>query len=115
VLRTDGTTVECVLSRWETVGALHRSPTAALADLERIRLVPDPWRAEVLRGMRAPGTGIPWVILLGTMRRRGGKDFCAVRGRRPAYVLDFARGEFDRWVVSADRGIDPALAAQVED
>jgi hypothetical protein len=114
VLRTDGTAVWCELSRLETLGALHRSPTAALADLVRIRLVDDPWKAGVLRGWRAPGTGIPWVILLGTMRRRGGKDFCAVRGRRAAYVLDFADGEFDRWVVSADRGIDPALAERVE-
>jgi len=114
VLVVDGTTVICRLSRLETLGALHRSPVASLADLDRIRLVDDPWRAGVLRGMRAPGTGIPWVILLGTMRRRGGKDFCAVRGRWPAYVLDFRGGEFDRWVVSADRGIDPALAARAE-
>ena len=56
----------------------------------------------MLRGFRAPGTAIPLVVLLGTMRFRGGKDFTAIYKRKPANVYTFSTGEFKRWIVSAE-------------
>jgi hypothetical protein len=51
----------------------------------------DAWRE--LRGIRAPGTGIPFVIAYGTRRFGGGKDLALVRGgRAPALRVDFAQG-----------------------
>ena len=46
-----------------------------------VRVVDDPWPE--LRGMRAPGTGLPNVIAVGTRRGGFGKDFAAVHGNGP--------------------------------
>lgn len=59
-----------------------------------------PWSA--LRGIRAPGTGIPGVIAYG-MRRMTGEapDFAAVHGRGCAVRVDLATGAaFGRLVVT---------------
>jgi hypothetical protein len=69
----------------------------------------DPWRA--LRGLRAPGTGLPGVIALGTWRRRGRKDFVALRGRGPGVVVHLRDGPFGRLLVSA--GDAEAVAAAI--
>jgi hypothetical protein len=53
-----------------------------------------------LRGVRAPGTGIPYVVLLGTMRFKEGKDFTAIYKRKPVKIYEFSAGEFKRWIVS---------------
>jgi hypothetical protein len=64
-----------------------------------------------LRGIRAPGTGIPRVIAVCTCRGSFGKDFAAVHGRGPGVVVEFADQEFQRWVVTVD---DPqAVVAEV--
>lgn len=94
------------LSPLEKVGALSgevRVPRSAVRDL---RVAPQPFSE--LRGIRAPGTGCPRVIALGTWRRgRGRKDFAAVYGRREAVVveLDEHAAGYGRLVVSVD---DPA-------
>jgi hypothetical protein len=59
-----------------------------------------PWSTEVLRGVRAPGTGFPYLILLGTMRYRGGKDFTAIYKKRPVNVYQFEDYDFKRWIVT---------------
>jgi hypothetical protein len=51
--------------------------------------------------MRAPGTGLPGVIALGTRRYKGGRDFVAVYGRsREAVVVEFKAGPYGRFVVT---------------
>jgi hypothetical protein len=52
--------------------------------------------------MRAPGTAIPFVVLLGTMRFRGGKDFIAIYRRKPVDIYEFSAGEFKRWILSRE-------------
>ena len=61
---------------------------------------PDVWGA--LRGIRAPGTGLPGVIAYGTRRHRGGRDLALVTGgHRPGLRVDFAEGApFSRLVLS---------------
>jgi hypothetical protein len=61
-----------------------------------------------LRGVRAPGTGIPGVISLGTRRATGVRDFAAVYRNRPALVIDLDGAGFNRLIVSVD---DPAAVA----
>jgi len=60
------------LSFWERVGALHKSISVDKSLLVDKRVVQNPWSSAVLRGVRAPGTGFPYLILLGTMRYKGG-------------------------------------------
>lgn len=93
-------TYTLVLSFWEKLGGLHSNPTALASDLISQTTSENPWSKQVLRGVRAPGTGIPYVVLLGTMRFRGGKDFTAIYGKGPVTTYEFKGGEFKRWIIS---------------
>ena len=88
------------LSRLEKMGALHGDISVASNLLLSKSEVPNPWTKEHLRGTRSPGTAIPYRILLGTMRFKGGKDFCAIYKRTPAVIYEFSDAPFKRWVVS---------------
>ena len=88
------------LSRLEKMGALHGDISVASNELISKTEVPNPWTKEHLRGARSPGTAIPYRILLGTMRFKGGKDFCAIYKRTPAVIYEFADAPFKRWIVS---------------
>lgn len=75
------------LSPWEKVGALHGDFTVPRRAVLSVRVTDTPFRE--LRGIRAPGTGFPGLIALGTFRgRRRKPDFCAVYRGRPALVID---------------------------
>jgi hypothetical protein len=84
----------------EKIGALHGDISVSSSHLISKTEVPNPWTKQHLRGVRAPGTASPYRILLGTMRFKGGKDFCAIYKRTPAVIYEFADAPFERWVVS---------------
>jgi hypothetical protein len=88
------------LSRLEKIYSLHQNIRVKTSDLVSITEYEKPWNNKVLRGFRAPGTGLPFVILFGTMRFRGGKDFVAIYKRGPVKVYEFKAGEFKRWILS---------------
>jgi hypothetical protein len=88
------------LSWLEKIGALHGDITVASSQLISKCEVPNPWTKEYLRGVRAPGTGFPFLIMLGTMRFKGGKDFCVIYRRTPAEIYEFKDAPFKRWIVS---------------
>ncbi|NDE72039.1 MAG: hypothetical protein EB054_04985 [Actinobacteria bacterium] len=111
----DGGELKLQLSKLEVLGALHQSPRAPIGDVVRVRRVSDPWNRETMRGVRAPGTGIPYVIMLGTLRHRGEKSFSAVYRRRPAVVIEFGRGEFGTWIVTTDTELPNNLLEQLVD
>ena len=90
------------LSRRERFFGLHQEPRAPKDTLISVTRVADPWNRQTLRGMRAPGTAIPFVVLLGTMRFRGGKDFIAIYRRKPVDIYEFSAGEFKRWILSRE-------------
>lgn len=89
------------LNKWERFFSLHRDIRIERTALESQVRVSDPWNRRTIRGFRAPGTAIPFLILLGTMRYRGGKDFTAIYRRKPVDVYTFNSGEFKRWIVSS--------------
>jgi hypothetical protein len=99
VLEKDGV-FTLKLSRLEKIGALHGDISAPSTKLISKTEVANPWTKEHLRGVRAPGTAIPYVILLGTMRFKSGKDFCAIYRRTPAVIYEFKDAPFKRWIVS---------------
>lgn len=99
VVEVDGEII-LQLSLREKIFAFHGNPTAKATDLVSTIESTNPWSTEVLRGVRAPGTGIPYLVLLGTMRYRGGKDFTAIYKRGPVRIYEFSAGEFKRWIVS---------------
>lgn len=89
------------LSPQEMVGALRKS--AVVVPLESITAVTRHERArDGIRGIRAPGTGLPGVIALGTWRHTSGKDFIAVYKNGPGYALELADQEFERIVFTSE-------------
>jgi hypothetical protein len=108
-LAIDGGNLVLHLSVAERVEGFHSDITVPLAAVSAVRVVPDVW-AE-LRGIRAPGTGWPGVIAVGTRRTGGEKDFAAVHGQGAGIVVELTGQEFSHLVLSAD---DPdAIAATV--
>ena len=87
-----------VMTRLERLGAFHSDLVLPLEQIIAVRATTDAWSD--LRGLRAPGTGIPGTLMLGTCRGSFGKDFCVVRGHGPGVVLDLTGGEFARVIVS---------------
>ena len=86
------------LSFWERVGALHSSLRVSKSAVTRIEFIENLWSSEVLRGVRAPGTAIPYAILLGTMRGRNYRDFIAIKGRGVGVEICLNEGPFERWI-----------------
>ena len=99
-LVADGNDLVVKLTPLEKLGALRGSFRIPRSALRAVRVAADPWSE--LRGIRAPGTGIPRVIALGTRRGGGGRDFTAVYRRRPAVVLELEGAVFDRVVLCVD-------------
>ena len=93
-----GDEITLELSFWEKLGALHSSPRASVEAIESIEFVDQLWGSSTLRGVRAPGTALPYVVLLGTLRGRVYKDFVAMKGRGEGVVLTLKSGPFERWI-----------------
>ncbi len=98
-LRTDRDGFTVHLSRWETAGALHRGFFLRWQQVVDIEPTANLWSA--LRGIRAPGTGLPRVIMLGTMRHIGVKDFAAIYRDQPGVTIALHSAEFARLLISA--------------
>jgi len=105
-LRVHEGTLSLHLSRLEHIEGFRRDLSAPLSSVTAARVVEDPWSE--LRGIRAPGTGVPGVVAVGTRRGSFGKDFAAVHGKVPGVVVEFDGQEFGRWVVTVD---DPGTVA----
>ena len=86
------------LSLWEKIGALHASPRTSIGSVEKVEFSDELWSSKTLRGIRAPGTAIPYVVLLGTMRGKGFRDFVAMKGRGKGVILTLNSGPFARWI-----------------
>ena len=109
MLKVVGDRLTYELSALEKVGALASSPSADIANLISVTREENPWSTRVLRGIRAPGTGFPYVIMLGTMWHRKGRDFCVVYKKRSVLILEFKNEKFKRWVIPAtDQNVEIA-------
>ena len=91
------------LSFWEKLGALHSSPRASIDSIEKIEFIDQLWGSSTLRGVRAPGTALPYVVLLGTLRGRNYRDFVAMKGRGEGVVLTLKSGPFARWIFTLNQ------------
>lgn len=97
-IEIDGSDLVVRMSRWERLAALRREVRVPRKAVRQVRVTAQPWQE--LRGVRAPGMGIPRVIMLGTTRGRGGPQFAAVYGNRPAVVVDLEGAGLRRLIVS---------------
>ena len=93
-------TVTLALSRLEQFEGFRRDLRTPLSSVTAVRAVTDP--SSELRGLRAPGTGFPGVVAVGTRRGSFGKDFTAVHGKAPGVVVEMEGQEFQRWVLTVN-------------
>ena len=98
VVDADFVTVE--LTGAEKLETLHGDVTIPRASVVDAREVPDAM-AE-LHGMRAPGTGLPGVLMAGTWRSAQEIIFAVCHGRRPGVVIDLVDTKYDRIVLTVD-------------
>ncbi len=107
-LHPEGDELVLHLAPLEKAEGIHGDIRVPLGAVTGVRVVEDAWPE--LRGLRAPGTGLPNVIAVGTRRGSFGKDFAAVHGRGPAVVVDLSGAEFGRLVVTTDAAVATAAA-----
>ena len=88
------------LSVLEKIFALHGDIWVDKSLLTKKVMVEKPWRRSVIKGFRAPGAAIPFVVLLGTMRYRGRKDFTAIYNRTAVDIYEFKDSAYKRWIVT---------------
>jgi hypothetical protein len=102
ILVIEGAEIRLKMSPLERLGALVSPPTARLDQVQSIQFIDELWSKDVLRGVRAPGTGMPYVVLIGVMRGRGYKDFCVIKRRNPGVIITFASGKYERWIYTLE-------------
>jgi hypothetical protein len=88
------------MSWFERLEACHSDVSVKRSAVRDVRVVDSAWPE--LRGVRAPGTGIPGVVAVGTRRGGFGKDFAVVHGKGPAVVVELDGEKYARLVVTAD-------------
>jgi hypothetical protein len=108
-LSVEGDELVLTMTPLEKVEGFHGSIRVPTSTVRRVRSVDDPWNE--LRGLRAPGTGVPRVIAVGTRRGGGIRDFAVVHGQGPGLVVDMDGAEFDRFVVTDEHA--EALATEL--
>ena len=99
-LQVDGDSLVLRLRALEKAEGMHGEIRVPLSTVRAVRAVDDAWPE--LRGIRAPGTGVPHVIAVGTRRGNFGRDFAAVHGKGPAVVVELEGATYGRLVVTAD-------------
>jgi hypothetical protein len=110
-LRTDGDQLVLHMHALEKAEGFHGDIRVPLSAVTAVRVVGDAWPE--LRGIRAPGTGVPEVIAVGTRRGGFGKDFAAVHGKGPAVVVELEGAEYGRLIVTSDDAAAVAAAIGV--
>ena len=110
-LLVDGGDVVLHMHAVEKAEGFHGDIRLPLVAVDAVRAVDDPWPE--LRGIRAPGTGVPGVVAVGTRRGAFGKDFAAVHGKGAAVVVELSGVEYGRLVVTCDDAA--AVATRLEE
>lgn len=99
------------LSWPERILALRGRTLVPLADVASVGVTDNLIGA--VRGLRAPGTGIPGLVAVGTFRGRGWRDLVVAAGRGPGVVVTMVAGAAWRRILVRDPQAD-ATAARLQ-
>ena len=99
-LRTEGDQLVLHMHTLEKAEGFHGDIRVPLSRVTAVHVVEDAWPE--LRGIRAPGTGVPTVVAVGTRHGGFGKDFATVHGKGPAVVVELTGTEYGRLVVTCE-------------
>lgn len=97
------------LGALEALATWRREVRVPLRDLRMVHVEEEPLGG--LPRLRVPGLWWPGVMVLGTARHCGRREFAAVHAGRPAVVLDLEGGSWERLVVSCPDAV--VLAADL--
>ncbi|KAF0966360.1 hypothetical protein MLGJGCBP_00488 [Rhodococcus sp. T7] len=107
--------VRLALSRFEEFAGLHGDVAVPMPLIRGAEVIADPFAN--IRGVRAPGLGIPRRRCIGTWRGRGVRTFVVARAGVPAVrVRTLGRGsgaEFDELIVTVPDAVD--VTARIRD
>ncbi len=106
----EGADLVVKMSEFEKFEAVHPDIRVLISTIRAVRVVEDAWPE--LRGIRAPGTGIPGVIAVGTRRGSFGKDFAVVHGRERAVVVELEGASYARILVTTPDADNVAVEIQ---
>ena len=98
----DSGLIHLKLNPLEQAAAFWPAPTAEISQVESVEFRDNLWSAQLLQGVRAPGTGFPYVVMIGVMRRLKTKDFCVIKRKKPGVVITFSAGPYQRWIYTLE-------------
>ena len=104
ILVVDGQLISFKMSPLVQAAAFWPAPKATLEQVVSVEFIDSPWSTQLLQGVRAPGTGVPFVVMIGVMRRLKTKDFCVIKRKNPVAVITFSAGPFQRWIYTLAGG-----------
>lgn len=110
-LHVAGAALKLLLSRAEKLQTLHSDFEVPLEHVVAVDPAHDLWPH--LRGIRAPGTGIPRVLLLGTLRFKNGRDFCIAYHGKPGVIIRLRDERYERLLIATE-SFDAAVAVAEE-
>lgn len=110
-LHVAGAALKLLLSRAEKLQTLHSDIEVPLEHVVAVDPAHDLWPH--LRGIRAPGTGIPRVLLLGTLRFKNGRDFCIAYHGKPGVIIRLRDERYERLLIATE-SFDAAVAVAEE-
>lgn len=103
----DDSVVRVRLSLLEKIWSLRGDLTVTSDQIVHVQLWRNPF--EPLRGVRAPGLAIPYLIKVGRWRHRQGTDFNVIRRGQPAVAVVLADHRYARLLIGDD---DAAAVAE---
>ncbi len=99
-LQLTPTTLTVRFPRREKIAGLVRDLAVPLDAVRDAEVVADPLTA--VRGLRAPGLGLPGVRKIGTWRRPGERTLVSVRRNQPAVRVRLTGERYDALLIGAD-------------
>jgi hypothetical protein len=88
------------LSPVEKVEAVHGDIQVDQADVVEVAVVDEPFKA--VHGFRAPGTGVPGVVAVGTWRDGGRRVFVVLHHGQKAVRILLKDASFDELLIGAE-------------
>ena len=93
-------TVTVQLTTLERIEAIHADVTVPRSSVVSVRAVPDAMKE--VHGIRAPGTGVPGLVMIGTLRDHGVTTFAVCHGHHRAVLIELSGQTFDRLLITVD-------------
>jgi len=103
LLQLTPTTLSVRLTRGEKIAGLLRDLTVPLSDVRAVDLVDD--AVHSVRGLRAPGLGLPGLRKIGTWRRPGERTYVCVRRDQTAVRIRLEGQRYDTLLIGADDAV----------